>query len=416
MSKQVHGLTQRIVCAMLLGAVFGWLSTQAPDVVKTISFDVFDTGAQVFLRLIMMVVVPVVFVSVTCGVAGYSDVSKLGKIGIKTFSLYVLTTVLAIALALSVSTLFGLGAHKGAWGSMVQTAVHLPAPPSLKAVIIDMIPLNPIQSLASGSMLQVIIFAIFLGVAMLLSGRAGARLLKGLESFNKILMVLVYLVISLAPLGVFCLIFRLVVQAGLASMLQVLHYSLVVIVVLLLQAVCVYGGFLAVLTRLSPRKFFLKMLPAMVFAFGVSSSSASIPVVLKAVRERLGVSARVASFAIPLGATVNMDGTAIMQGVATVFIANAYHISLTMPDYLTVMLMATLASIGTAGVPGVGLMTLAMVLKQIGVPVEGIALILGVDRILDMLRTAINITGDAMVACVVDHQQGTLRRKRFNRM
>jgi len=268
--------------------------------------------------------------------------------------------------------------------------------------------------MAEGNMLQVIVFAILIGLAIGRSGEAGQRLAQQFNDWNDVMMSLVTMLMKLAPYGVFCLLFSLFAVQGLGVVGDLAVYMITVLVVLFLHAALVYPALLKFLAGLHPLMFLRKMRNTQLFAFSTASSSATIPVTLRTVEKRLGVSNRIASFTVPLGATINMDGTAIMQGVATAFIAQAFGLDLSFTDYLLVIATATLASIGTAGVPGVGLITLAMVLQQVGLPVEGIALIIGVDRILDMVRTAVNVTGDAMVSTVVGKTEGALDQAVFD--
>jgi len=283
--------------------------------------------------------------------------------------------------------------------------------PSLAEVFIDLFPTNPIQAMADGNMLQIIIFAGLFGIALTLSGDPGKRLLGFFGDLNSVIMRLVMLLMSVAPYGVFCLIAKVFALQGFGAMLPLLQYFFLVLGVLVLHALVTYSSLLRMLAGVNPIVFFRKMRNPIALAFSTASSNATLPITLKTVEHKLGVKNSIASFTIPLGATVNMDGTAIMQGVATGFIAQAYGIDLLPIDYLMVVVTATLASIGTAGVPGVGLIMLAMVLRQVNLPVEGIALVLGVDRLLDMVRTAVNVTGDASVSCIVAASEGELSRE-----
>jgi Na+/H+-dicarboxylate symporter len=262
--------------------------------------------------------------------------------------------------------------------------------------------------MAEGNMLQVIVFAILMGVAVSHSGDKGKEVLRFFESFNEVVMTMVSLLMHLAPYGVFCLLAKLFSELGLSAILDLAKYFFTVALVLLLHGLGVYTTLFKLLTRLSPWVLLKNVRPAILFAFSTSSSSATMPVTMNVAEKRLGIDNSIASFTVPLGATINMDGTAIMQGVATVFIAQAFNIDISLGGYVAVVLTATLASIGTAGVPGVGLITLALVLQQVGLPVEGIALIIGVDRLLDMMRTAVNVTGDCMVSSVVAQSEGLL--------
>ena len=273
--------------------------------------------------------------------------------------------------------------------------------PSIKEVLINIFPTNPIAAMAEGNMLQIIVFSLLFGIALKSLGSAGEPLKNAFELINDVILSLVRMLIELAPYGIFALLFSLFAVQGFGMIGDLAKYFFLLVFVLIFHAFITYGSLLTLLARLNPIKFFMKVRSLAVFAFSTSSSSATMPITLDTVKNKIGVNSSIGSFTVPLGATINMDGTAIMQGIATVFISQAYNIELSMVDYLMVILTATLASIGTAGVPGVGLIMLAMVLEQVGLPVEGIALIIGVDRLLDMTRTAVNVTGDAMVSSVV---------------
>jgi Na+/H+-dicarboxylate symporter len=286
--------------------------------------------------------------------------------------------------------------------------------PSVAQVFINMFPSNPIESMAKGEMLQIIIFAVLFGIAIALAGDAGQRVRQMFDDLNQVVMKLVNIVMHLSPYGVFFLMAKLFTTLELEDMGNLGKYFGLVLFVLLFHGFVTYGLMIKLIGGLSPLMFFRKMKETALFAFSTSSSNASIASNMATTTGKLGVDNKVASFTVPLGATINMDGTAIMQGVATVFIAQVYNIDLSSSDYLLVVLTATLASIGTAGVPGVGLVMLAMVLQQVGLPVEGIALIIGVDRLLDMTRTAVNVTGDAMVSCLVGKSEKCIDLQVFN--
>jgi Na+/H+-dicarboxylate symporter len=409
-----HSLTIKILIALILGSMTGLLIKHLPidPTIKNFLIDnVLQIGGGLFIDLMKMLVIPVVFVSLVYGCSSLGNINKLGSIGFKTLFLYIITTVLALIFALSIASLFQLG--KGIHIA-VPNQFNPGAAPPLRDVIRDLVPNNPVKAMASGSMLQVIIFSLFLGSAILLSGNYGKKVREIFYNFNEVLMRLVTIVMKFSPYGIFCLLALVFAKQGLDVLKQLLQYFVIVLLVLAVQLSVTYQFLLKFLAHLNPRIFFRKMSSAMLFAFSVSSSNASIPVVLEALEDKLGVDNSIASFIVPLGATINMDGTAIMQGVATVFIANAYHIDIGLSGYLTVVLMATLASIGTAGVPSVGLITLGMVLQQVGLPLEGIALIIGVDRLLDMARTMVNVTGDAVVACVVAKSEHLLDEKMYH--
>ena len=350
-------------------------------------------------------VVPLVFFSLSTGVASFDKDKKLSLIAFKTISLYLLTTAVAISLGLLAAIIFSPGVGLNLTTSIEYVA---PSPPGFKSVIIDIFPTNPIAAMAEGKMLQIIIFSIFFGVALRSIKDTNSQLIKIMESVTNVVMKMVFILINLAPFGVFCLMANLFAIQGVGVIGNLFQYFLLVIFVLLVHGFVVYPSLLYFFTKIKPLNFYNKLRPVMLFAFSTSSSNATMPVTLKTVTQDIGVNPKIASFTIPLGATINMDGTAIMQGVATIFIANAYNIDLTTLDYLMVILTATMASIGTAGVPGVGLIMLAMVLAQVGLPTEGIALILGVDRLLDMVRTVVNVTGDSTVSTIVAYSEDAL--------
>jgi Na+/H+-dicarboxylate symporter len=373
---------------------------------------VFAVGGQIFLASLKLLVVPLVFVSIVCGVASLDDLSRLGRVGGKTLVLYLCTTAIAITLALSAAMWFEPGAGFDLSAAEI-TQREVPEPPTVVETLIALFPSNPVRAMADGEMLQIIVFACLFGIALTLSGGPGRRWVALFNDLNDIILRLVMMLIALAPYGVFCLLARMCAAEGLAAIPPLAKYFGLVLAVLFIHALLTYPLLLMLLARLDPRIFFRKMRPPLALAFSTASSGATLPVTLETVEHRLGVHNQVASFTVPLGATINMDGTAIMQGVATGFIAQAYGIPLGLGDLVTVVLTATLASIGTAAVPGVGLVMLAMVLRQVGLPVEGIGLIIGVDRLLDMVRTAVNITGDAAVSCVVAKSEGQLDAEVF---
>ena len=404
--KIVLGMGAGFVVGLLLNGigVSGWIETVVVD-------GFLRVGGSIFLASLKLLVVPLVFVSLVCGTAALDDVVKLGRVGAKTLGLYLVTTAIAVSLALMAATIVQPGA-----GFELESGASFEAQqaPSLADVLIDLFPSNPIRAMADGNMLQIIVFAGLFGLALTLSGEPGKRLLKFFDDLNSVIMRLVMLLMSVAPYGVFCLIATTFALQGFGAMEPLVWYFALVLGVLVLHALVTYSSFLRVLAGLNPIVFFRNMRDPIALAFSTASSNATLPVTLETVEHKLGVSNSIASFTIPLGATVNMDGTAIMQGVATGFIAQAYGIDLSPMDYLMVVVTATLASIGTAGVPGVGLIMLAMVLRQVNLPVEGIGLIIGVDRLLDMVRTAVNVCGDACVSCIVAVSEGQLSREVFD--
>ncbi|MFA0112916.1 dicarboxylate/amino acid:cation symporter [Vibrio sp. 10N.261.46.E11] len=414
-TKKPMSLTGRVILGMVVGILTGFaiqsLFAESGFVNNYVVNGLFEVGGQIFVASLKMLVVPLVFVSLVCGTSSLKDLSTLGRMGGKTLALYIGTTAVAITLALTIGNLFqpGAGADLTAASSFKSANA-----PSLGQVIIDMFPTNPIQAMAEGKTLQVIVFAVLFGIAISAAGKPGERIAAVFSDLNEVIMKLVALLMNLAPYGVFFLMAKLFSGLGLGAIWNLAEYFLVLAGTLLLHGLVTYSAMLKGFAGLSPITFLRKMEDAIMFAFSTASSNATIPVTMETAKNRMGVDNKVASFTVPLGATVNMDGTAIMQGVATAFIAQAYNIDLTMGDYLMVILTATLASVGTAGVPGVGLVMLAMVLNQVGLPLEGIALIMGVDRLLDMIRTAVNITGDSAVTIIVAKSEGSFDEARFN--
>lgn len=416
-------LTRRIVGAMALGlAVGGILNVLIPGGVlpealaQGLSYylidGLFDTVGQIFVRSLKLMVVPLVFVSLLCGTASLGNDAKMGRLASKSIGLYMLTTGVAISLALFIALLIqpGLGIDLA-----VASEFSAKDAPPLKTTLINIFPSNPVAAMADGQILQVIVFAILMGIAIAHCGKSGERVAAFFDDLNSVIMRMVMLLMQLAPIGIFCLIAKLFAGLGIGVIVSLGAYFFAVVLALLLHCFGTYSLLLRAMTGLSPRRFFVNMRAPIAFAFSTASSGATMPVTLRAVTDNVGVDNSVASFTVPLGATINMDGTAIMQGVATVFIAQAYNIDLGLEAYLMVILTATLASIGTAAVPGVGLVMLVMVLNQVGLPVEGIGLIIGVDRLLDMCRTAVNVAGDGAVSTVVAHSEGLHDRGRFER-
>lgn len=412
------GLTTKIFIALIAGAIFGIIlcylvpSGHVRDdiIVEGILYVI----GQGFIRLMKMLVVPLVFCSLVCGSMAIGDTKKLGTVGVRTLIFYLFTTALAITVALTVGNIIdpGIGLDMSAIKTNAADVAQMEAT-SLTDTLLNIIPDNPVNSLASGSMLQIIVFALIIGVILAKLGDRAETVSNFFGQFNDIMMEMTMMVMSLAPVGVFCLISRTFANIGFSAFLPLGKYMIGVLLALAIQCLVVYLGLLKVFTGLNPIKFIKNFFPVMAFAFSTATSNATIPLSIDTLAKKMGVSKKISSFTIPLGATINMDGTAIMQGVAVVFAAQAFGIQLTMTDYITVIGTATLASIGTAGVPSVGLVTLTMVFNSVGLPVEAIGLIMGIDRILDMTRTAVNITGDAVCTTIVAHQNKAIDRSIF---
>ena len=413
--KKSIGLTTWILISLVAGIVIGIVCSMAvPD---GSPFDlyviegVFYVLGQWFIRLMQMLVVPLVFCSIVCGAASMSDPKLLGKVGVGTILMYLVTTACAVLIAIGLASLLqpGIGLDMA---SIVQVEPKTTTTDQTMAgMLINIIPTNIIAAMNSGTMLQIIFFALVLGFILGRLGKKVATVNRFFTQFNAVMMYMIGLILKVAPIGIFCLIARTFANLGLSGLMPMISFIGTVYLGLFVQLLVVYMLLLFLFTRLNPFQFLKKMLPVMLFAFSTSSSNATIPLNMETLEKKIGVDPKVASFTIPLGATINMDGTAIMQGAAVVFIAQAFGINLTPAALATVVLTATAASIGTAGVPGVGTIMLAMVFDSIGLPAEGVAMIMGIDRILDMGRTVVNITGDASCAIVVSERQRRRARK-----
>ena len=383
---------------IILGIFLNNLSNYFPEILKLI-LNILQFGGDVFLKIIKMLVVPIVFFSLLIGVANLKNISTLGRIGAKTLSLYIFTTMLAISLSLVIGYILNPG--EGVNINLENTQLKINEAPSFFTVLLGIIPENPFKSLSEGNMLQVIFFALILG-GCLSNLKDNKNLLNFFNGMNELVLKMLSVLMIIAPIGIFCLISKTFATQGLSSILELLKYFLGVVLVIFTHFVIVYIPLVRFLGRISIKSFLNGIKQIVLFAFSTSSSSATIPVTLQNLNKNFNVKSKISSFTVPLGATINMDGTAIMQGMATIFIANIYNIDLLLSDYLSIILTATLASVGTAGVPGVGIIMLGMVLNQVGLPLEGIAIVIGVDRLLDMLRTSLNVSGDAMVTLVVN--------------
>ncbi len=408
-------LTLKIMIAMgagiLVGVIFNLIDSAFIN--TQIVGGLFAMVGKMFVNALKMLVVPLVFFSLLGGVTGIGDIRVLGRVGTKSFFLYLMTTAIAIAVAITLATLIGPGTGFDIQGvEMVDVTAR--EAPTVWNVFAGIVPTNPIAAFANGEMLQVIFYTIIFGIAVLMLGAKSDAFIEGANYMNDVMMKIVAIVMHFAPYGVFCLIAKTFAEQGVGLFLPVMAYVITLVAALFIHLFITLPVLLKTLSGLSPMVFMRKMRPAQMFAFSTASSNATIPVTYRTVTKRVGVDDSVASFCVPFGATINMDGTAIMQGVATVFLANVYAIDLGLGGYLTVIGMAVLASIGTAGVPGVGLVMLTMVLTQVGLPIEGIAIILGVDRLMDMIRTAVNITGDAVVTTIVAKGEGKVDLDVFN--
>lgn len=415
--KKKMGLSTKIFIALFAGALCGVLIhyvIPASYIRDTIVVDgILYIAGNGFIRLMQMLVVPLVFCSLVCGSMAIGDTKTLGSVGIKTVVFYLFTTALAICVALGIASLINPGVGMNMTVSAT-AATEQTEKVNFAETLLNIIPKNIFTSLSDGDMLPIIVFALFVGVMLAKLGSKASVVANFFGQFNDVMMEMTMAIMKVAPIGVFCMIARTFSSIGFDAFLPMAKYMLCVILALAVQCFGVYQILLFAFTRLNPIRFIKKFFPVMTFAFSTSTSNATIPLSIETLQKKIGVSRKISSFTIPLGATINMDGTSIMQGVAVIFIAQAYGIPLSAGAIGAVIATATIASIGTAGVPSVGLVTLTMVLTSAGLPTEGITLIMGIDRILDMLRTAVNITGDAVCTTIVSKQQGALNKDIFD--
>ena len=396
-------LWQKIVIGMILGITVGIIFGEDAVILKPIG--------SLFVNTIKMLIVPLVFCSIIVGITSMQDTSKMGRIGFKAVLFYLLSTAVAITIGLLLGNLLQPGAGLEL---VAQQAETVKATPSLADTLVALVPTNPIGALAQGHILQIIVFAVALGVSLTLIGEKGKPAVAVFESLAEAMYKLTDLVMKLAPYGVFALMAWVAGKYGLTLLLPLMKVIGAVYLGSILHVLGVYSALILFIAKLSPVQYFRGIVDAQVVAFTTTSSAGTLPVSMKCAREKLGVSKGVTSFVLPLGATINMDGTALYQGVTTLFVAQAFGIDLGMPEYLTIILTATLASIGTAGVPGAGLIMLTLVLTTVGLPVEGVALIAGIDRILDMARTTVNISGDIAASVIIAKSENELDTSIYN--
>jgi len=396
-------LWQRILAGLFLGVIVGSLMGENASVFKPLG--------DIFISAIKMLIVPLVFSTLVVGITAMRDPQKMGRIGARTIGLYLITTAFAIAIGLLASTIFQPGA--GVEMSFDQPMESKDAP-SLVEILVNLVPQNPIDALAEGNIMQIIVFAIGLGVSLMLVGEKGEPVVRVFESFAEAMYKLTEIVMSFAPFGVFGLIAFVAGNYGLEVLLPLAKVIGVAYLASIIHVLVVYSGLLALLGRLNPKRYLSGILDALVVAYSSASSSGTLPVSLRCAQKNLGVSEGVSGFVLPVGATINMDGTALYQGVVTLFIAQMLGVDLSMADYGMIILTGTLASIGTAGVPGAGLIMLSIVMSQVGLPLEAIAVVAGIDRILDMARTSVNVAGDLMVTTLVGKSEGELDEEIYN--
>ncbi|MDA8541229.1 dicarboxylate/amino acid:cation symporter [Gammaproteobacteria bacterium] len=416
MIETPKNLTRNILFGMFLGFIIGsffyYLEIFPESLVNCVRIYVFNLGSSIFVNLLKLLIVPLVFFSLVSGISSLTSMQSLGNITLKTITLYFSTTAIAVSLSLLVGSIFKPGSG---YSSEIAPPDKLPEGQGIYETILDIFPSNIIEAMAQNQMLAVVFFSILFGLALNKTNHLTNNFSDSFEKLNTVFMQLVIMIISFAPIGVFCLIGKFVITDGLDIFQEAFKYVLLLIIVLIIHAFITYSLIIKIFTNLSISTFYKKMKDVAIFAFSTSSSAATIPVTLKTVQDELGVNKNVSSFVIPVGATINMDGTAIMQGMATVFIAQMSGIDLTLFQYVQVVILAVVTSIGTAAVPSAGTITLVIILQQFGLPLEAIGIILAVDRILDMLRTSVNVTGDAAVACIVADSEGLLDKNLFDK-
>jgi Na+/H+-dicarboxylate symporter len=397
-------LWQKILIGMILGMAVG--AIMGPEA------EIFKPLGTLFINCIKMLIVPLVFCSLVVGVTSMQDTKKMGRIGLKSILLYMGTTAIAISIGLGMATLF----TPGAGVNMVahSAAATAKEAPTLVQTLLNMIPKNPINALAAGNILQIIVFALGLGISLTLIGEKAEPATKLFESLAEAMYKLTELVMKMAPIGVFGLMAWVAGKYGLEILLPLIKVIAVVFLGSIIHVLVFYSGLIRIMGRLNPICYLRGIVNPAAVAFTTTSSSGTLPATIKAAREELGVSKGISSFVLPLGATINMDGTALYQGVCALFIAQAFGIDLTFSDYLLIIATSTLASIGTAGVPGAGLIMLSLVLTTVGLPMEGLAIVAGIDRILDMARTSVNVCGDLMVAVLVAKSENDIDEAVYN--
>ncbi|MCZ2721022.1 dicarboxylate/amino acid:cation symporter [Marinomonas sp. 15G1-11] len=398
-------LWKKILVGMVLGVIVGAIMGPSAEMLKPIG--------TLFINAIKMLIVPLVFCSLIVGVTSMKDTSKMGRIGLKAIILYLGTTAVAITIGLTLANIFlpGVGLNM----SITDPNVAGKEAPALVQTLLNMIPKNPVNALASGNILQIIIFALGLGIALTLCGEKGEPAIKVFESLAEAMYKLTEIVMKLAPYGVFGLMAWVAGKYGMDILLPLIKVIAAVYIGCLLHVLVFYTGMISFIGRLNPIQYLKGLVNPAAVAFTTTSSSGTLPATIKAAREEMGVSKGISSFVLPLGATINMDGTALYQGVCALFIAQAFGIDLEFSDYIVIILTSTLASIGTAGVPGAGLIMLSLVLTTVGLPLEGLAIVAGIDRILDMARTSVNVCGDLMVTILVGKSENELDESIYNK-
>ncbi len=409
-------LWQKILLGMGLGTILGLIISPEMGIVPppaeggVLWAEHMKPAGMVFIQMIKMLVVPLVFFSLISGVTSMRDPKVMGRVGGKAFGIYMITTMFSISIGLGVGYLFNPGEGvKIAYDATKVGAEH----PGFVAMMLNIIPTNPVDSLAEGNILQIIFFAILSGISLVMVGDKATPIIDTVNTLNEMMFKMTHIVMAYAPIGVFALMAWVTGTQGVDVLVSLFWLVVTFLTGAILHVSLVYGGGVKFLMKLSPLRFLKNIGNALAVAFSTSSSSATLPVTMEVAEENVGVSNGTASFVLPLGATINMDGTALYQGVCVMFVAQAVGVDLAFADWVTVVLTSTLASIGVAGIPGAGIVMLGMVLGSVGLPVDAVAIILGVDRLLDMVRTAVNVAGDSFVCAYVDQTEGHLDEEIF---
>ena len=409
-------LTRNVLIGMFAGVLFASLFYYSQEFISQQIFlfvekYVFNLGGQIFKNLLLLIVVPLVFFSLVSGISSLSNMVKLGSIATKTIGLYLLTTAFAVIIAIFFGWVFNISGYEG------EVSAYIPpsGDSSLYGTVIKIFPNNIFGAFVENNMLGIVFISVLFGIALNLTDELTNNLSKNFERLNIVFLKIVLIIMGFAPVGVFCLMGSYVMDHGLDIFGDLIQYVLILIFVLFFHLVFTYSIILKLFANLNPITFYKKMRNVALFAFSTSSSAATIPVTLKTVSDDLGVKKDVSSFVIPVGATINMDGTAIMQGLATMFIASTAGVDLSMVEYVQIVMLAMVASIGAAAVPSAGTITLALILSSLGLPLDAIGLILAVDRILDMIRTSVNVCGDAAVSCIVAVSEDELDYQIYNK-
>lgn len=397
---------QKILIGLVLGVIAGMVFGEYAAYLKPLG--------QVFINFIKMLIVPLIFFSLISGITSMEETGSMGRLSAKAFSFYLATTAVAITLGLVVATIFQPGVGSSIDFEVLETAgTTQPAEMNFGDLLVSLVPANPIAAMAEGNILQVIVFALLVGVALHKVRDKTERIIDLTHSLAEMMYAMTHIVMAFAPIGIFALIAALTAEQGLGVLLDLLKILGTVYLACLLQVILVYGGLIRLYARLPLAPFFKKAIPPQLLAFSTSSSAATLPLTLETAQEKMGVSKSSSSFVLPLGCTINMDGTALYQGVCALFVAQVMGIDLSTGQYITIILTATLASIGSAGVPGAGLIMLTLVLSSVGLPIAAVAIIAGIDRILDMARSAVNVTGDLAVSLCVDKSEQQLDEKMY---